>query len=1019
MARWIQPFDLEQTPLVRSGLIKWEDRYILMIDMHHIISDGVTMGLLAEDFMKAYEGETLVAEEIQYKEYASWEREQKVNGVWEEQKTYWKQEFAGELPVLELPLDGVRSQIENNEGDRIRFEIEEGIVTGLRETMSRLGGTLFMGLMAGYSILLSKYSGQEDIVIGTPIAGRRHAELEKVAGMFVNTLAFRSYPEGEKRIEDYLLEAKHKLVQAYENQEYPFEELVEELNVKRDLSRNPLFEVILVLQNTELKEMVLSDIQIKPYAKNQNKAKFDISLNIEEVGDQLVCEMEYRSRLFRRETIEQMRKHYIKILQEISTKTEHKLNDIDLLNEEETQQLLVAYNQTLADYPREKTVIDVIDEQVNEQPNATALVYKDSFLTYGEMNRRSNQLAHYLERKGVAKGDRVAIIATHSYELVIGILATLRAGAAYVPIDPKYPSERIEYMLQDSEAKVLYTNIEIEGLSYNQELITAHDKSIEKEDPTYASKATAEDVAYIIYTSGSTGRSKGVMIEHRGLLNYIWWARKTYLKDEKEVFALYSSITFDLTITSIFTPLLSGQVIAIYEDNGEEFILDKVLKDKKVSVIKVTPAHLTLIKDQPNQSSSVKRFIVGGENLPVKLAKEVLDSFGGEVEIYNEYGPTETVVGCMIYQYRPEYDHRYSVPIGRPADNVEIYLLDKNLQLVAPGIEGELYIAGEGVARGYLNKEELTKNAFIYLNNERFHNKRMYKTGDLAKMLPDGNIEYIRRVDNQVKLRGYRIELGEIECSIGQREGVRDVVVLNRKDGSGMDYLCAYVVKEETIAIEKIKEEISQELPHYMVPAAFVEIDAIPITANGKVNRARLLEMEVTYTRENAYEAATNELEEKLIAVWEGVLGVERIGVHDNFFELGGHSLKATIVSGRIQKEVEVEIGVRDVFQYPTIKELATKISKSHQKKYEKLVPLSKQESYQVSSAQRRLYIIQMMDKENVAYNMPFALTLTGQVERVKVEQAIQQLVVKHESLRTSFHIEGEEIVQKIADKGT
>ncbi|WP_432409116.1 amino acid adenylation domain-containing protein [Wukongibacter sp. M2B1] len=1016
---WVTPFDLEKAPLIRCGLIKMEEeKYILMLDMHHIISDGTTMGILAEDFVKAYAGEALKKDEVQYKEYAAWEAQQKEQDNFQKQREYWKKEYEGEIPVLELPTDGIRGVEDLKEGREITFEIEEKVIKDLKNKMARMGGTLYMGLMAGFSILLSKYSGMEDIIVGMPIAGRRHSQMEKIAGMFVNTLTIRTSPNAEKKTEEYLKEVKEKLLKAYDNQEYPYEELIEEIGIKRDINRNPLFDAMLVLQNTEMKEMKLENIKMSPYKIENNRAKFDITLLALEVGNKLSCNINYKSKLYEKETIKRMIGHYKKILEEIALEDNKEIKEIEFIAEAEKKQILEEFNYTSADYPRDKTIQELFEAQVERTPNNIAVMYEGKCLTYRQLNEKANSLANSLRQNAVKPEAIVGIVLERSIDMIVGILAVLKAGGAYLPIDIVLPEKRIEYMIKDSGSQIVLTNSrslsKING--YKGKIIDIESEKIYDTEKDNLEVINGPDnLAYVIYTSGSTGEPKGVMIEHRSLVNYVWWSYKNYMCDTKNIIPLYTSISFDLTITSIFPPLISGNTIEIYGDEKGEIVLHRILKDNRASIVKLTPTHLKLIKEISNQDSSIERLIVGGENLNTRLAEDISHSFGGNVEIINEYGPTEATVGCTIYKYRSGENSMTSVPIGKAGDNVNLYILDRTQKPVPIGVIGELYISGEGLARGYLNRKELTKEKFI--NNPFNEEQKMYKTGDLARWLTDGNIEFLGRIDHQVKIRGYRIEIGEIEKAILKCKGIKETVVTSRKDKNGDNYLCAYIVKENRTSTEEIKEILRNELPEYMVPSAFIELENIPLNTNGKVDMKILQDIEVTINRENNYEGPRNEIEIRLIKLWEDLLEVEEIGINDNFFDIGGHSLKATILSSRIQKEFKVEVAVRDIFKFSTVKELARYINAMEPDVYLSIEKVEKKEFYPTSSAQKRLFILWQLEKNSIAYNMPGAMIIEGDIDKQTFEKVFKDLIKRHETLRTSFKLVDGEPVQYIADK--
>ncbi|CAM3987833.1 non-ribosomal peptide synthetase [Mesobacillus zeae] len=930
LTRWVQPFDLEQAPLARSGLIKWHDSYILMIDIHHIISDGTTMGILAEDFMKAYEGEELEVEEIQYKEYVLWEREKKTSGVWEEQKAYWKQEFEGVLPVLNLPLDGVRSQIESNVGNTYQFMIEEEVVQGLSKTMSRLGGTLYMGLMAGYSILISKYSGQEDIVIGTPIAGRRHPQLQKVAGMFVNTLAIRNYPEGNKKIEDYLIESKDKLVLAYENQEYAFEELVEEVKSKRDLSRNPLFDVMLVLHNNEVKEMALSDLQVKPYGRNQNRIKLDIILNMIEANGQLVCETEYRSSLFRKETIALMMKHYVNILKEMIVKSDQQIQNIEGIDEEEKQQLLQDFNDTQLNYTQGKTLIDIFEETVRTYPTHIAVAQGDTEITYEKLLEKVNKMAQFLMNEGVQIESIVGLMVDRSIEMIVAMLAIQKAGGAYLPIDKSYPKDRIEHLLMDSESQYLLTDpkrIEHLNINFTGTILDITNYENQKIEETRLEKRknelTSKNLAYVIYTSGSTGNPKGVMIEHQSLHNLILGMRKRIpLQPGKSILAL-TTISFDLFVSESLVPLALGMkvIVANEEQQKDPALISELILRHKIDMLAVTPSRMLLLTNDRKYKECLQKLeviMMGGEALPENLIEKIQNNT--EAKIFNLYGPTEATVWSTV----KELKKGEKLTIGTPISNTKVYIVNSHQRLAPTGTVGELCIAGDGLARGYMNLPSLTAEKFI--ENPYVSNERMYKTGDLARWTPQGTIEYIGRIDHQIKIRGYRIELGEIDAVLRKLPEVKDAVTMVKENKQGNKYLCAYIVTEAEY-LPTIKNSIKKQLPDYMVPTAYVTVfGKIPLTHNGKVNKQALSLMEEQVERVNKIPPRSF-VENTIATIWKKVLDLDEVFIHDDFFEFGGNSINIIQVAANLRDELDIDMNAADIMANKTILELSEYIT--------------------------------------------------------------------------------------------
>ncbi|MCK4260254.1 MAG: amino acid adenylation domain-containing protein, partial [Halanaerobiales bacterium] len=866
---------------------------------------------------------------------------------------YWLDTFNGEIPVLNMPTDYPRLLVVNYAGEEMDFALSKELSDKLKDLAKKNGATLYMTLLAAYNVLLHKYTNQEDIIVGSSIAGRPHADLEKIIGMFVNTLALRNYPAVEKPFIEFLTEVKESTFLAFENQDFQFEMLVEKLDLERDLiprdfSRNPLFDTMFVFQNIEIGEYTIKDFKFVPYKFEGKVAKFDLTLQATETLHGLSFNLEYSTKLFKRETIDRLVRHFKNILHSIVEEPEIKLSNIQFLSDEEKERLVYDLNQTNAAYPKERIIHQLIEEQVQKTPDQVAVCFENQQMTYQELNQKANQLARILRGNGVKPDQIVGIIVEHSFEMISGVLGILKAGGAYLPMDSEYPVERIQYMLRDSSTSILLTQSRLKGLANFEGIIIELD-----DESLYTCNAanlenisSSTDLTYIIYTSGSTGRPKGVMITQQGLMNYLYWASKKYIKEEVCIFPLYSSLSFDLTVTSMYLPLITGNRLIIYQNENKESLIAKIFEDNQVDVIKLTPIHLKLVNDLEIETTRLKRIIVGGEDFKVDLAKEIYEKFAGKIEIYNEYGPTETVVGCMIHQYHPEKDQRISVPIGTPADNVQIYLLNQDLQLMPEGCVGEVYISGDGIARGYLNRPELTDERFI--QNPFVSGKRMYKTGDLARRLSDGNLEFLGRIDHQVKIRGYRIEFGEIESQLLKYDSVNQALVVDYIEQDGNTYLVAYLVctEESKLVISEIREYLAKKLPNYMIPSFFIQIEKVPITSNGKVDRKALPKPDGEINLITKYVAPETEIEKKLAAVWSEVLGVEKVGVNDKFFELGGHSLKAIKIVTKTNQE-KLNISVRDILTYETITKICNEVILKQTKSDEvEELTISKKENY-------------------------------------------------------------------------
>jgi iturin family lipopeptide synthetase A len=914
ISKFIRPFELEKAPLMRVGLIDLSPgTQLLMIDMHHILTDGVSVGVLSKDFMSFYNGEQLPELHLQYKDYAEWQQSQEQKQERERRKDFWLNQFAGELPTAELPYDFSRPLVKSFEGSSIDFSINADDTTRLSSIAEAEGATLFMVVLSIFNILLGKLSSQEDVVIGIPTAGRQHADLENIIGMFVNTLPLRNYPHGELRFKEFLHEVKQNTLACIDNQSYPYEELIDQLKLERDTSRNPLFDVMFTYQNFERTGLEIPGLTLRPWYRNQIISKFDLALTAVENTGRIFLNMEYASTLFTHETVERFIAYFRKIVAEVIADPNKKISDISLLSDKEQRHLVYDFNKSTVKYPQNENVITRFEKQVQLSPDSIALKLDNETMSYAALKQLSDKTAAWLRyQKGIKPGDLVGIMLEREINLVPCILGVLKAGAAYVPIDPAYPEERIKAIAESSNIKLLIT----------QEALQP-DAMVDEQPPLDIEPGS---LAYIIYTSGSTGQPKGVMIEHRSLMNYVNWAAEQYTKGEKVGFALYTSISFDLTVTSIFVPLVTGNTVFIYNENENNLLIERVLLANEAQVVKLTPAHLKVIRDSDalkHHHSIVKRFIVGGEQLDTSVARSIHEKFKGNIDIYNEYGPTEATVGCMIYKFNPGENYP-AVPIGIPAANAQIYILDKYLQPVAPGVQGEMYIAGEGLARGYFQQQLLTQEKFI--DSPFIPGKKMYRTGDVATMLSNGNIVYKGRIDDQVKIRGYRIELGEIENQLKMHEAISEAVVIVKQKEDDK-YLIAYYLSEKEIDAIQLRTFLGDRVPEYMVPAHYVRLQELPLTTNGKLNKKALPDPQLGAG--DNYVAASGLTQEKLVGIWSEILGIEKekISVKKTFFELGGNSLKIVRLHSMIREGLNWNVTLPEMFRYPTISALTDFIS--------------------------------------------------------------------------------------------
>ncbi|MBA9085510.1 amino acid adenylation domain-containing protein/non-ribosomal peptide synthase protein (TIGR01720 family) [Fontibacillus solani] len=936
---FVRLFDLQQAPLMRAAVMELKpDQHILLYDMHHIISDGASIEVLIQELILLYSSSSkeLAPLRIQYKDYAVWQQGDMQSERKTAQENYWLDVFQGELPVLEMPTDFARAAVQRFEGDSIEFVIDKHRSEGLKQLAADTGSTLYMVLLSVYTTLLHKYTGQEDIIVGSPIAGRHHAELENLIGMFVNTLAFRSYPEGDKTVRDLILEIKEHTVEAYENQDYPFEELVEKLDIRRDLGRNPLFDTMFVLQNNEATVLEMDGVQLIPYQLGHSVAKFDITFQVMEQADELICSLDYATSLYKRETMERLTVHLMQLIDAMIIDPQAKLASIELITPDEKAQILDQFNDTYFNMDQNETIITLFEAQAERRSEHTAISFEGANMSYGELNKRANALARTLQAEGVTPGHRVGIMAERSLEMMVGIYAILKTGGAYVPIDPDFPKDRVAFILEDSEAKLLLTQnrfMERAESSFDGKLASLDDPSIYNEDISNLSPAAGpKDLAYVMYTSGSTGKPKGVMIEHHSVVNYLSWLQAQYPINENDIILQKTTITFDVSVRELFWWVLTGSKMVLLSVGGEknpEQILHTI-QEQKITMIHFVPAMLNAFleyvqhvprKELMDKLGSLSQVFTSGEALQPQYAARFWRMLEGkEIRLINVYGPTEATVEVSYFNCEPDQSFKV-MPIGKPVHNTKLYVMKEGTTSLQPiGVAGELCIAGVQVARGYLNRPELNDEKFVV--DPFATGGRMYRTGDLVRWMPDGNIEYLGRIDHQVKVRGYRIELGEVEEQLLNVEMVREAVVIPREDESGQKLLWAYFVADKELKASEINKALGQLLPNYMIPSWYVQLDHIPLTSNGKVDRKALAALEGDFAAGTEYVPPRTSVEKLLASVWQDVLGVEAAGIMDNFFELGGDSIKSIGVSSRLH-QAGYKLEIRHMFNHSTIAELS------------------------------------------------------------------------------------------------
>ncbi|WP_312653308.1 non-ribosomal peptide synthetase, partial [Aminipila sp.] len=1008
---FIKYFDLSIAPLFRIGIIELsEETHVLMMDMHHIISDGTSREIFIKDFASLYDGEELKELKIQYKDFAEWQRSELKKDKMKKQEEYWLKVFEGELPVLNIPSDYPRPAVKSNEGSHYGFIIDELLYRHIKEFARKNELTIFMVLLASLSITLAKYSRQDDITIGSVMAGRDNADIEDVIGVFLNNIAFRCRPNGDKKVIEYLTEIKECVLEGYENQSYPIEETIEKLKLNRDLSRNALFDIMLIYQNYQKYEQKIatSDWDIKPYKSEHNVSDYDMTFYVDEAGDKLDVYLQFYTRIYNSKTIQRFAEHWINTIRQMMSESEKELRKIKIAAENEKNLILGQLVGNIGQYPKEKTLQQLFEEQEELTPKNIALVYKNQQVTYEELNRKSNQLAENLRKQGVNPDSIVGVMAEKSIDMMVGILAVLKAGGAYLPIDPLYPKERIKYMLEDSGAEILLVQGKLkETVDFKGQTLCLEDESLyDGNGNNLLSINDSSNLAYVIYTSGTTGQPKGIMTEHRNVIAYITEFNRKFGISAKDTTLQQASITFDGFVEETYTVLTKGGKVVIpdQEQVKEAEELKELIDRYQVTILSCSP----LILNQLNSLEPMKSVHTYLSSSDV-LKKEYYSNIIKYAKVYNMYGPTETTVCTTCYHCTGAEEN---VSIGKPIANYSVYILDEGKNILPIGVPGEIYISGEGVSRGYINKLELAKEKFI--DNPFIEGKRMYRTGDLGRWLPDGNIEFMGRSDHQVKIRGYRIELGEIESRLLGNKDVKDAVIIVKSDDIGDKHLTAYFIADKQLTIGELREYLKNDLPEYMIPSYFVQLDKMPLTPNGKIDKKALPEPKKLINTGAAYEAPRNETEQKLVELWQDILKVERIGINDNFFELGGHSLKATILAARIQQELEVKVSIKEIFKLVTVKEFAEYIVSCQKSRYYEIKPAEKMEYYPVSSVQKRLYTLQNIELGGTAYNLPQVLVLEGNIDKEKIEKAFRELVFRHEILRTSFDFIEGEILQKI-----
>jgi amino acid adenylation domain-containing protein len=1033
----LRPFDLRRAPLIRVVLYRiGKEDHLLLLNLHHIISDAWSIGVLVREVTLNYQSlvdgvpPELPDPPVQYADYAVWQRNQLEGEALQSQLSYWLNQLEGIPATLELPTDHPRPAVQSYRGTNYRWRLSSNLSQSLRQLSLREGMTQFMTLLAAFNVLLCRYTGQQDITVGTPIANRTRPEIESLIGFFTNTLVLRTDLSGNPTYLELLAKVRAVALEAYTYQDLPFEKLVEQLQPERNLSRSPLFQVMFVLQNRSQQELRISGLEIEDVQSSIESAKFDLTLSMTEMAERIQASFEYSIDLFESQRIERLAGHFDRLLEGIVANPGRRIWDLPLLSEAEMAQIVDGWNLTGREFDTH-SVHEFFLKQALVKPETVAVVYQDQHLTYGKLEARANQLAHYLKSLGIELEHRVGLCLRRSVEQVVAILGILKAGGCYVPLDPEYPIQRLRMMVTDAGMKALITESElIPDVAEMAPVVVRLDvecDEIEREARGAPGvEVKPDNLVYVIYTSGSTGRPKGVALSHAALTNLLNWCGLSLRPDARML--QFSSISFDASFLDIFCTLCYGGTIVLItsEEQRDLRALAKVVRKERIERVNL-PAAATgpLIGELAALGES------GGEHLLelISTAEQMQLSQNNwewlqnqRIRVWNHYGPAETHVITAFDLSGDEQERTQHPPIGSPIANCWTYVLDREIQPVPVGVYGEIYLGGTGVGRGYLNRESLTAERFIPDPFSKQPGARAYRTGDLTRYLPDGNIEFLGRMDHQVKIRGFRVELGEIEETLRQHQSVREAVVLIREDSSVIKKLVAYLTPQPEGVLDQaaLQKFLRQRLPAHMIPSAFIALNALPLTPNGKLDRRALPSPAFEETTANATRVMPRtRMEEVVAAAWAEVLGIERVGVHDNFFELGGHSLLATQVISRLCAELQAEIAVRALFESPTVAGLAagieTTVGERRSHSTPMLQPCDRNGALPLSFAQERLWFLHQLEPKSAAYNLPQAMRLIGRLNIAALEQTLNEIVRKHEVLRTIFDGQRGELVQIIA----
>jgi len=929
-------FDLANGPLFRFQLIKTGDNeFIFLINIHHIITDAISLTIFINEFKKVYESLMnsksidLVPLPINYTDFTLYENQWQGGEEYKQKLEYWKDELAGATEILQIPMDFPRPKKASFNGSEYHFSIDTEFKEKLAVLSKNMGTGLSIPLLSAFAILLYRYSSQDDFVLGFPVANRVHPELESITGVFINTLPIRFIFPDEMSMAQVIEETTKRFLSAYENQEIPLDRLIEELKLKRSMNINPLFQVLFNFLSGFPSEIQLDGANLKLVNGERIAAQFDLTLTINDDQQDFDCVFEYNTDLFKKETIERMTGHYLKILRSIIEDNTLDIKGFSLLTELENDLILKDWNRTVTEYPSEKCIHQLFEEQVSRTPDSVAITFENQSLTYAELNAKANQLARYLVKEGAGEGKIVAICVHRSIDLVIGLLAISKTGATYLPLDPIYPKARLSLILEDAKPVLLVSESEMSGNlpETKARIVQLNDKEkFSSESSENLGKGNSNDNAYILYTSGSTGKPKGVQIRQHSVVNLLLSMRKSLRVTARDILLAVTTISFDIAELEIFLPLISGAklVIATEEEAMNVDLLKNKIEKTGATIFQATPVTFRMLLLSGWNGKQDLKVMCGGEAFSKELAHWLLVRCE---EVWNGYGPTEATIYSVIRKILGEdCEGEGYVPIGRPVDNTKLYVLNQKLMPVPVGVAGELFIGGAGVSMGYLNLNEMTNERFIPDPFSHDPDARIYKTGDLVHYFPDGTLMYLNRVDLQVKIRGYRIELGEIESAISKFTGIKENAVVVHTDEQSEKVLVAYCVIDDGTELNEteLRRFLKEKLPDYMIPSVIVLMEKLPLTANNKVDRKALPEpINLSSSVSKDYVEPTTDTEKKLALIWSSILKIEKIGILDNFFEIGGHSMIAVNMIIRIEKEFGIRLPLATLFEQSDIQKLA------------------------------------------------------------------------------------------------